>query len=133
VDEGPHSRLAADLAPALATWCDADVRPLTFVPGPATEEQARALKKAAEKVLEGTGVESRLSMVRADDVAGGLVRHSDAGDLVLTGGWTAGALAQLIAPPVPLELIERSGVPVVVVRSYERERAGWLQRALALR
>jgi len=132
VDEGPHSKLAADLAPTLAAWCEADVRPLTFVPGSATEQQARASKEAAQQTLEGTGVASRLAMVRHDDVAAGLVRHSDAGDLVLMGGSTAGPLAQLIAPPIPLELIERSGVPVVMVRMYETERVGWLRKALAL-
>ncbi len=133
VGEGRNARLAAELTPVLAAWCDADVRPVTVVPVLASAEEAQKLRTEADALLDGAGIESRLAVVRHEDVADAVLRDSDAGDLVVLGGSTAGPLAQLLAPPLPIELIERGQVPVVMVRKHESERVGWLDRALALR
>jgi len=133
VTTGRHPRLAAELAPSLASWCDADVRPLTIVPTAASAEEARRLREAAEAIVKEAGIAARPGMIRSDDVAETILAEADAGDLILIGGDTGGMLAQLVSSPVPLELIEQGQVPVVVVRRYRKERVSWLERLLVPR
>ncbi len=133
LDEGRHSRLASELAPALAEWCDADVRPLTVVPTLASPDEAQRQREAVEDVVRHAGLDARLSVLRHDDVSEAILRSSGTGDLVVVGGSTAGVLAEALAPSVPLELIERGQVPVLMVRKYESSKIGWLERALSLR
>ena len=133
VSPGRHPRLAAELAPAFAEQCQATIRPLTVVPSTVAQDEAQKLREQAERMLEEVGLEGRLAVVRSDDVVEAILSHSDSGDLVLLGGATGSAVAQLLASPVPVELIERGQVPVVFVRSYEARRRGWVERALTLR
>ncbi len=133
VDSDANARLAAELAPALAQWCDADVRPVTIVPPLATAEEAQKRREAAAELVREAGLEQRLSVIRHEDVAGALADVSDAGDLILLGASPAGTLAQLLAPPVPHELLERGTVPIVMVRKYEEQPLGWVERILTPR
>jgi len=133
VEEGRHPRLAAELATTLAQWYDADIRPLTVVPTALPQEDAQKLRQRAEALLKDAGVEERLGMLRGDDVAEEILSSSDAGDLVLIGGSTGGTLAQLISVPVPVEVMERGQTPMVMVRKYEGQPAGFLERLLTFR
>ncbi len=133
VDEGRHPRLAAELATALAEWYEADIRPLTVVPTTVPQDEAQKLRQRAENLLQEVGVEARLGMVRGDDPAEEILTGTDAGDLLLIGGSAGGTLAQLISVPVPVEVMERGQTPMVMVRKYEGQPAGLLERLLTFR
>lgn len=133
VDEGRHARLAAELTPALADWFGARIRPVTVIPSDASPDASRKLRAAASEVVRSARIDEQVSVLRNDDVVEAIVGHAQSGDLIVVGGSTAGVLAQLLAPPIPLELMDRSAGPVVMVRKYEARRPSRLERALSLR
>lgn len=122
---GRHPRLAAELAPSLAAWCEADIQPLTVVGVGQEAEAASRQRTAVEELVAEAGLRARVAMVRGDDVADVVLGQARTGDLILIGGDTGGTVAQLVTNPVPLELIERGRVPVVMVRRYQPRRPGW--------
>jgi len=130
VSVGDNARLAAELAPALAEWCDGDVRPIVVVPPEASTASASVTRKDVEALLGESGVTARLGLVRHESVAEAILRDASSGDLVVLGASSIGWLAGLLAPTVPQELLERGKVPLVVLRRFEERRRGWLDRAL---
>jgi amino acid transporter/nucleotide-binding universal stress UspA family protein len=132
LDGGRNARLAAELAPAFAAWCDATIRPLTVIPEEATPDEARRAREEAGRLVKECGIEGRLTVVRKDQVVDAILQASDAGDLVLMGAASSGTLAERIAPTVPGEMIERGKVPMILVHKYEQAPRGLLRRALAI-
>lgn len=131
--EGDLPRLTLELAPALAKWCDADIRPLAVVPRVASREEAQKLRNETERMLSEAGMDVRPALVRNDDVTEAVLENCDAGDLVLMEGAPADPLTQLLSPPAPQNLMDRGAVPVVMFRIHADKKPGWLARTLALR
>jgi nucleotide-binding universal stress UspA family protein len=130
VDEGSNARLACELAPAIATWCAADIRPMTVVPDLATPKAAQERRAAIETIAAQAGLEQKLTVLRRDDVADAILQTSGTGDVIVLGASSAGVVAEILGASVPPQLIDRGTVPVVVVRKYEPSRAGWLEKLL---
>jgi amino acid transporter/nucleotide-binding universal stress UspA family protein len=133
LDDGRNARLACELAPAIATWCDADIRPLTVIPTIATQEAAQTRRDAIETIVETAGLEQKVSVLRRDDLAEAILQTSSAADVILVGASTAGAIAEILAASVSRQVIDRGNVPVVAVRKYEPAPPSWLERLLSPR
>lgn len=131
--EGRSARLAAGLAPALAEWYEADIRPLAILSSLATSEQVGRVRAQSETILREAGITAQPAVIRDDDVVEGILRTREPGDLVVMGGPAPGPLGQLLARPVSQDLFNRGPVPIIMVRKHEETQAGWLQRSLRLR
>jgi amino acid transporter/nucleotide-binding universal stress UspA family protein len=130
VDDGPNARLACELAPAIAQWCDADIRPMTVVPEFVTPEAAQKRRAAVEGIIAASGLDQKPLVLRRDDVVEAILESAGTGDVILLGASSAGTVAEALAASTPSRVIERGVVPVVAVRKYEPARAGWLERFL---
>jgi amino acid transporter/nucleotide-binding universal stress UspA family protein len=133
VDDGRNARLACELAPAIATWCDADIRPITVLPQLATQEATQQRRRSIESMIQSAGLEERLTVLRQDDIVDAIRQASESGDLILLGASSSGTVAELMAASAPRRLIERGTAPVVAVRKYEPGRGGWLESVLNVR
>lgn len=131
--EGHGARLAAGLAPALAEWYGAEIRPLAILPSLAGPEQVDRVRVQCQAILGEAGVQGQPTIVRDDDVVAGILRASEPGDLVVMGGPAPGPVGQLLSRPVSQDLIDRGQVPIIMVRKHEKTPAGWLPRTLGLR
>ncbi len=125
----PNSRLAIELAPALAQGFDAPVQAITIVPaglGPGEEE---ALEEGAREMLRDSESGASLEIHHHSDVAHGLSRAIRAGDLVLLGAPSSGPVAGMLGETVPALIARHGRNPVVVVREVEERRASRFERA----
>jgi amino acid transporter/nucleotide-binding universal stress UspA family protein len=132
VGQGGSARLAAELAPALAAWYGAEIRPVLVVPPMAGERAVGEAATAAAEILRGAEITGAPAVIRHEDVVEGILMSSAPGDLIVLGGPAPGALGQLLTRPVSLELLDRGPLPTIMVRRHAEQRAGWLERTLGL-
>jgi len=119
---GRHPQLAAELAPALGEWFDAEVLPITVVPEGMSDADADRQVADAEATLAEAKLDVALEVIRRRDVGQGLARMLRREDLVLIGAPSTHPLAALVGGTLPDELAARRRVPVVVVRDVEERR-----------
>jgi nucleotide-binding universal stress UspA family protein len=125
-EPGPHSELAADLAGALGKAEHAKVRAVHVLPRTATKFE---LKRAQEEIDRSLGErlpQSERQIIQASDIVTALLRESRDADVIITGGTDAGMLEQLLGYAPPLELAERTSVPVVTVYEMPAEPRRWM-------
>lgn len=121
-EPGPHAKLSADLACALAAGTGSRVEAVHVVPTTATEED---LKQARDD-LEGAGPDCTPTIVRAPDVVAGLLPHARRADLFVIGGTEAGWLEQMLGLAPPLEVADGTRSVVVTVYEMAAEPERWI-------
>jgi amino acid transporter/nucleotide-binding universal stress UspA family protein len=125
-EPGPHSQLAADLTSAFGRTAQAAVRATHVLPRAASDTDLRRAQQEIERSLGPRIPEGELKVVRAGDVVTALLREAKGADLIITGGTEAGMLEQLLGYAPPLELAERTSVPVVTVFEMPPEPRRWI-------
>ncbi len=129
VTRRPNSRLAVELAPALAQGFDAAIQAITVVPTGLEPAEREDLQRGARETLRDAGSQATLEILRWGDVAHGLSRAIRAGDLVLLGAPSSGPVAGMLGETVPALIARHGRNPVVVVREVEARRASRFERA----
>jgi len=125
-EPGPHSKLSADLIEAFGTANQTKVKAIHVLPWTATTEEA---KQAAEMMTQELGAQNPLDehkVVRSGDIVTGLLRESKRADLIMIGGTEAGILEQVLSYAPPLELADRTSIPVITVYEMAANPKRWM-------
>jgi nucleotide-binding universal stress UspA family protein len=125
-EHGPHSKLTADLAQALGTDHKSNVRAVHVLPWTASGEDSQRAAEEMNKELGGRYPRGEQKIVRSSDIVSGLLRESKGADLIVMGGTEAGLIEQLLAYAPPLELAERTAIPVITVYEMAFEPKRWI-------
>ncbi len=120
---GQNSKLAVELAPALANWFDTDSQAITVIEHGVTDDHARRLEQRVRETLQVAGYTGTLDVLRRREMRLGLVRAIRRGDLVLLGAPTHGPIVPLWGETIPGLIAKRGRNPVVVVRDVAEHRA----------
>jgi len=128
VGDGPNARLACELAPALASWCEASIWPLSVVRTSAGADEAARQRAGVERLVAEAGIEAKPAALRHDDVTAAILDVTTSTDVVLLGGSASGPLAEAIVASVPRQLVAAANLPAVIVRKYQPMSGGWLSR-----
>jgi len=125
-ERGPHSDLTADLAKAFGADHQTRLRAVHVMPWSASKEELERAGEEMNKELDGRFPQREQRVVRSGDVVTGLLRESRQTDLILIGGTEAGVIEQLLAYAPPLELADRTAIPVITVYEMAAEPRRWM-------
>lgn len=120
-----HTRLAAEIAPAIAEHFHARVRVATVV------EPYTSIARHEHEVMEikdlmvTTGLKGRLEIVRSEDILRGILRQAKSADLILMGGKSGDFLELLFGLSLTREITERTKGPVLWVKEFEEQQSLW--------
>ena len=126
-ESGPHSKLTADVVGAFTSMNHARVRAVHVLPYEATAEQRQRVEKELKETLGDRYANAELKVVKSSDTVAGLLREAQGADLIVVGGTEAGLIEQLLGYAVPLELAERTAIPVITVYEMPPEPKRWLR------
>jgi len=126
-EKGPYARLTADVVAAFARSTGAKVRAVHVLARAApAEEHTRAVEELHD-ALGDRFKDSELKVVRAGDPITGLLSEMRGVDLVVLGGTDAGLIEQVLGYAIPLELADRTAIPVITVYEMPAEPKRWLK------
>jgi len=125
-ERGPHSKLTADLAKAFGADHETHVRAVHVVPWTASAEDLQRASEEMKKELADRFPGGQQKVVRSGDIVTGLLRESKHVDLIVIGGTEAGVIEQLLAYAPPLELADRTAIPVITVYEMAAEPERWM-------
>jgi amino acid transporter/nucleotide-binding universal stress UspA family protein len=121
--ENIHTRLAAELAPALTDYFRAQLVVGLVLPTKVpADERERRTQKVGEFIRErcpGAEIET----LQDDDVVHGVVRASRRADLLLMGGRTGSLWEMLAASSMTEDITRQATCPVIWAEEYEESRS----------
>jgi basic amino acid/polyamine antiporter, APA family len=122
-----HTRLAMEIAPALADYCCAKLKvALVFERGASPTECEEKVRQAREMIGE-YALSAPLVVIRERDVLQGIVNVSRGADLVLMGGRSGDFIDLLFAKSLTQEITAQVACPVLWVKEYEERRSFWAE------
>jgi amino acid transporter/nucleotide-binding universal stress UspA family protein len=124
-DDSKHTRLAAELAPALTDYFSAELE-IAVVFDPMLEESKR--KETIDKIneiLAENKVTANIKTTIERDVLRGILRQAQDTDLILMAGRTGDLLELLFARSLSLEITRRARCPVLWFKEYEERSSFW--------
>jgi nucleotide-binding universal stress UspA family protein len=120
-----HTRLATEIAPALAAYFQAELRVVVvFDPDIPPIERDRRISEI-EQVIQENSLSVKLDVVMEKDVLKGILKRGKDADLVLMGGRTGDFLELLFAKTLSQEITEQVKCPVLWVKEYQEPRSLW--------
>jgi amino acid transporter/nucleotide-binding universal stress UspA family protein len=125
-EHGPHSKLSADLIEAFSADQPTKVRAVHVLPWTATTEESQQAAEAMTSELGAQNLLGERKVVRSGDIVTGLLRESRHADLIVIGGTEAGVIEQLLAYAPPLELADRTNIPVITVYEMAANPKRWI-------
>jgi nucleotide-binding universal stress UspA family protein len=125
-ERGPHAKLTADLVTAFDGKPTTKVRAVHVMPRSATTDALKQAEKELAKELGDRYPCSERKVAQANDVVTGLLREARGSDLIVIGGTEAGVIEQLLAYAPPLELADRTGIPVITVYEMAADPKRWM-------
>jgi len=125
-ERGPHSELTADLAKAFGANQASRLRAVHVLPWQASKNELERADQEMNKELGGRFPQREQKVVQAGDIVTGLLRQSRGVDLILIGGTEAGVIEQLLAYAPPLELADRTSLPVLTVYEMAANPKRWV-------
>lgn len=127
--ENVHTRLALELAPALAEYFESRLDVLLVLPTGLDSAEAERRARKVEERVRADYVGAGLTLVRSDDVVRAVVSEANRTDLLLMGGRTGSFWEMLAAASLTEDITRQARCPVVWVEEYE-ESESLLARAL---
>jgi intracellular sulfur oxidation DsrE/DsrF family protein len=94
-------------------------------PGTTTEVRRRA-QDEMRKLLDEAYPGAEVNVVVSGDAATVLLREARNAEVIVAGGTEAGMLEELLAYTVPLELAERSPIPVITACEIPADPKRWI-------
>jgi len=128
VTSGRNSLLAAQLAPTLADWFDAEARAITVVDRGMDAAESDMLLENARMTLRTADFERELEAVRVPATDRGFLRAIRRGDLVVLGAPSTGPVVPVLGDTVPALLARHNRNPVIVVRAVPEHRSHRFER-----
>ncbi len=128
VTSGLHSRLAAELSPAVSEWFDVPTRLVTMVPHDVSDSDTATVLKAATETATAAGIEERPELLRHFDVERGLLETLQPSNLVVVGAPSSGPVAPVFGTTVPGAIAQRERGASIVVRNVEPQRTSRFER-----
>ena len=125
-ERGPNSKLTADLAGAFGADRETRLRAVHVLPWTATTEEVQQAGEEMTKELGDRFPRREQKAVHSGDIVTGLLRQSRNADLILIGGTEAGMIEQLLAYAPPLELADRTSIPVITVYEMAVNPKRWM-------
>ncbi|MEJ2637063.1 MAG: universal stress protein [Calditrichia bacterium] len=120
-----HTRLAAEIAPALQDHFQAQIHIATVfnpdTPSALREEKINEIKE----LIENNSLSAKVESIVDRDVLNGILKKSRNFDLVLMGGRTGDFLELLLAKSLAQEITEQVRSPVLWVKEYEERESFW--------
>jgi amino acid transporter/nucleotide-binding universal stress UspA family protein len=125
-DGGPHTKFAADVAGSIARATGARVLAIHVLPPGTTTEVRRRAQDEMRKLLDEAYPGAEVNVVVSGDAATVLLREARNAEVIVAGGTEAGMLEELLAYTVPLELAERSPIPVITACEIPADPKRWI-------
>ncbi len=120
-----HTRLATEIAPALADHFDADLRiVVVFGPEMLTHERDEKTREIRQ-VMQENSVSAELEVVIEKNILKGILKQATDVDLVLMGGRTGDFIELLLSKTLSEDITEQVKCPVLWVREYEEQKSFW--------
>ena len=125
-ERGPHSKLSADLIKAFGRNHQTKVRTVHILPWTATTEESEKVEQEMNTELGAQNLPGERVVTRSGDIVTGLLREASNADLIVIGGTEAGVIEQLLAYAPPLELADRTSIPVITVYEMSVDPKRWM-------
>lgn len=120
-----HTRLATEIAPALADYFDAELRFIAvFDPDILPNERDKRIGEI-KQVLQENSSGAKFEAVIEKDILKGILGEAKKVDLVLMAGRTGDFLELLFAKTLSQEITEQVKCPVLWVKEYQEPRSFW--------
>lgn len=114
-----HTRLAMEIAPALADYFGAKLQVAVVLDRAMAREEREGLISQARTALKEYALAAELTVAKARDVLQGIVDLSKDADLLLMGGKTGDFMELLLAKSLSREIAERVHCPVLWVKEFQ--------------
>jgi nucleotide-binding universal stress UspA family protein len=120
-----HTRLALEVAPALADYFDAKLKiAVVFEHGLPKPDRDKVIY-GIQEIMQQNSIEAEIVVVKESDVLKGILKLSKGADLVLMGGRTGDLVELLFATSLTREITEQVACPVLWVKEYEEHVSFW--------
>jgi len=120
-----HTRLATEIAPALADYFDAELRfVVVFDPDILPNERDKRISEI-KQVLQENSSGAQFEAVIEKDILKGILGEAKKVDLVLMAGKTGDFLELLFAKTLSQEITDQVKCPVLWVKEYQEPRSFW--------
>jgi nucleotide-binding universal stress UspA family protein len=126
-----HTRLALEVAPALAEYFQAAVKIAVVFEYGVPKADRDALIHTIQEIMQANGLVAEIVVIKESDVLQGILRLSKGADLVLMGGRTAEPFELFFATSLTRQITEQVACPVLWVREYEEHVPFWRSLLLA--
>jgi amino acid transporter/nucleotide-binding universal stress UspA family protein len=120
-----HTRLAAEIAPALADYFEAELHiVIVFDPDiPPIEREGKISE--IRQVMQENSLLANLEVVIEKDILKGILEQAKKVDLVLMAGRTGDFIELLFAKTLSQEITEQVKCPVLWLKEYQEPRSFW--------
>jgi basic amino acid/polyamine antiporter, APA family len=124
--EDIHTRLALEVAPALATYFESDVTIGVVVDQETSPvEQDERLQIIKQRLLDNN-LQAKIEVVVDEGVLRGVIKLSKKADLILMAGRTGDFIELLLRRSLIQEITEETDCPVLWIREYEEKESFWI-------
>jgi amino acid transporter/nucleotide-binding universal stress UspA family protein len=118
-----HTQLAAEIAPALIEFFNAEIRfAVVFAPGTNKEEQQKKINQI-EILLVENKISAKIVTIIDSDILQGILKLSAENDLLVMGGKTGDFIELLFSKSLVREITEQVECPVLWLKEYEERES----------
>ncbi|MFZ3115134.1 MAG: amino acid permease [Syntrophales bacterium] len=120
-----HTRLAMEIAPALAEYFGATLKVVAVSEEGMAKEEREKMVRDLRAMMEEYGLPPHFTVIRERDILQGIVNLSRDADLFLMGGKTGDFMELLLAKSLTCEIAECVHCPVLWIKEYEERDSFW--------
>jgi len=120
-----HSRLAMEIAPALADYFGAKLKIAVVLEKGMNKSQTDERMTQVRDMISAHGLEADLAVIKERNVLTGVTNLSKGADLLLMGGRSGDFIELLLAKSLTREITEKAECPVLWVKEYEERESFW--------
>lgn len=120
-----HTRLALEVAPALAEYFQARVRVAVVFEYGVPKADRDAVIHTIQGIMRSSTLTAEIVVIKESDVLQGILRLSEKADLILMGGRSAAPVELFFAASLTRQITEQAMCPVLWVREYEEQVPFW--------
>jgi basic amino acid/polyamine antiporter, APA family len=121
-----HTRLAAEITPALMEFFDAKIKfAVVFSPGTTISQQQEKVDQI-NMLLAENKISAKIVTVVDTDILHGILKLSEDIDLLVMGGKTGDFIELLFSKSLVREITEQVGCPVLWLKEYEERESFFL-------
>ncbi len=122
---GIHTRLAAEIAPALARFFKARLQLAVIVPSDMSPHDREKRLEEIQTVMEENKFEADLEIIGSREALISILRLAHDADLLVMGGRSGEFLELMFAKSTLQEITERAKCPVLWIKEYEEAKSTW--------